>query len=116
MVIRKVEAQEFVIPGGTKGTLYPSKPQDAFSIAQVEIDGRYPAEGYSYNDRCTETIIVLEGAFTFYCGGQRGTIEVGDVMSVAAPERYMLEGKGRAGVFITPGWDSAQNHIVQEEA
>lgn len=114
MIIRKVEAQEFTIPGETMGSLYPSKPEDAFSLAQVEIDGRYPASGFSYNERCTETILVLEGKFRFQCGTEQGSLAVGDVMSVTPPEKYMLEGKGRACVFITPGWDSGQNHIVQE--
>lgn len=114
MILRKAEAQEFTISGGTSGRLYPSSPEDAFSLATVEIDGRYPASGYSYNDRCTETILVLEGGFQFECGVERGNLTVGDVMSITPPEKYMLEGKGRACVFITPGWDSAQNHIVQE--
>lgn len=114
MFIKKSDAQEFSIPGGTKGLLYPPSPKGDQSIAYVEMDGFYPERGYSINDLCTETLYMIEGVFEIECGGVKQVIGAGDIFMILPGNKYRTVGKGKALDLITPSWDKQQNHIVEK--
>jgi len=114
MLFNKSDAQYFEIPGGTKGYLYPPDDQKQQSIAEVEMDGVYPLEGYSINDFCTETIFMQEGGFVLEIDGQEINLKKGDVYAIPPKNEYRLWGKGKSIDVITPAWDKAQNHIMNE--
>ena len=54
MKYSKQDAEKFSIPGGSEGYLYPAHPKGEQSIALVTMDGEYPVDGYSINEKCTE--------------------------------------------------------------
>lgn len=112
MFIRKNEATPFTIPGGTTGVIYPDHPTKEMTIAVVETDGVYPEQGYSLNQRCTETLYMLSGEFTLTANDAVYVLKEGDVFMVLPQTRYALKGKGKAMVVITPAWDKSQNSIV----
>ncbi|MBI2411514.1 MAG: cupin domain-containing protein [Candidatus Kerfeldbacteria bacterium] len=113
MYYSQQDAQEFTIPGGTHGYLYPTHPKGEQSIAYIEMDGVYPEAGYSRNDRCTETIYVLEGEMEIEYQGQWHTLKPHDLLMIEPENKYRSRGCGKAMVVITPGWDKSQNHIIQ---
>ena len=115
MLHTQKDAENFTIPGGVEGVLYPPGPDDQFSIAVVEQDGIYPQQGWSMNDVCTETFYMLEGAFEVDVDDKSFTIKQGDVLSVEPGQKYRVRGKGRSVDLITPAWDKKQNHILKDD-
>lgn len=113
--LQQTDAESFTIPGGTEGVLYPTDPNGDQSIARVALDGRYPETGFSINDKNTETLYVLEGKYTMQYGEDILTLEPGDIFYIMPGTKYSLEGKGESLVFITPVWDSEQNHIIEQD-
>lgn len=113
MHFKEKDAQHFTIPGGTNGILYPPSPKGDQSFAVVVLDGRYPEKGYSINDICTETLYVFQGSLKLEANGVSYTLEVGDLFMILPETKYRLSGKGKAGVIISPSWDSNQNHIIE---
>lgn len=108
------DAEQFTIEGGTVGRLYPADPNNAQSIAYIEMDGQYPVEGYSINEFCTETLYILEGEFIEEVDGKEYILKPGDVLMVLPGQKYKSRGTGKALVFITPGWEKSQNSIITE--
>lgn len=110
-VISSKEATQFSIPGATKGCIYDLG--NTHTIAVVETNGRYPEEGHSLNDVCTETIYLLDGFLEVEINGTLHRLEnVGDVVVISPGNTYAIRGNGKAIDFITPGWDKSQNHIM----
>ena len=109
----KQDAQAFAIPGGTQGMLYPSDPCGALSIAVVEMDGKYPEDGWSINDICTETMYVQEGVMDVDIEGESYTLNPGDVLSIPPKKKYRCHGTAKSIDIITPAWDKSQNHIIK---
>lgn len=112
MIIKKEQAEKFIIPGGTEGVLYPPSPRRDQSIAIVEMDGIYPEKGFSINDFCTETIFMLEGELEVEIEGKTYIIKPGDMAVIEPLNKYRVRGKGKSIDLITPAWDKAQNHII----
>lgn len=126
MLFRVHDAIPFTIPGGTNGLLYPPSPKGDQSVAVVELDGVYPEKGWSVNDICTETLYMMEGKLTLFIREgldpslrrddkeEEYTLTPGDLFMILPGNKYRLSGKGTSCVFITPSWDSNQNHIIEE--
>lgn len=112
MFVKKESAQKFTISGGTKGVIYPSSPKGDQTIAVVEMDGVYPEKGYSLNDFCTETILMIEGKFEIEANGQVYNLKEGDALMIFPGTKYKIAGQGKAADFISPAWDKSQNHII----
>lgn len=98
--------------------LYPPSPKGDQSVAVVQLDGVYPEKGWSVNDICTETLYVMEGKLTLFIReGLDGddkekeyALVPGDLFMILPGNKYRLSGKGKSCDFITPSWDSSQNH------
>jgi len=114
MYFEQKNAQEFEIPGGTKGYLYPAHPQGEQQIAMVEMDGVYPEKGYSINSVCTETIFLLEGQLTVEVDGQDYNLRPNDMIMILPGQKYKVTGKGKSIDLISPSWDKNQNKIIDQ--
>jgi len=114
MLYKKKDAKKFVIPGETKGLLYPSSPKKDQTIASIKINGKYPKKGYSINDLSMETIYLLEGFFTIEADKKIFEIEPGDIFMVFPKVKYKIKGKGKAMVFISPAWEKNKNKIIEK--
>ncbi len=114
MYYKKKNAEEFTIPGGTNGVLYPSSPKGDQTIAIVETDGVYPKNGVSMNDYCTETFILIKGKLEILVNDKMYILEdEGDLLRVLPKNKYSIKGKGKVIVSISPNWKSEQNHIIK---
>ena len=112
MFYKKKDAQKFNIPGETSGAIYPSSPLGDQTIVTVEMDGVFPEKGYAINDRCTETIFILEGKIELEADGKKYQMETGDLFMILPGTKHRLVGKAKSMDFISPAWDKSQNHIV----
>ena len=113
MFYQKKDVEKFIIPGGTKGFIYPSSPKGDQTIALIEANGVYPEKGYSINDYCTETIILISGCLEIAVNENKFVLKnQGDILRILPNSKYSVKGKGMAIVSISPNWDSKQNHII----
>lgn len=108
LVVPFETAKTYDIPGG-KCTLYDDCPTGRLSIATIIQDGRYPEEGQRVNERCTEAILVLEGALTVTLDEKKEVLKAGDLVYITPKTPYSVEGKAKAVVMIEPRWDKKQN-------
>ena len=112
MLFRKTSSEQFNIPGGTSGVLYPASPKKDQSIALVTMDGAYPENGWSINSKCTETLLVLEGVLRLEVKEVWHELSEGDLFVIEPGNKYRTEGKCRVVDFITPAWNKEQNKII----
>lgn len=112
MIVKKEQSSNFTIPGGTEGRIYPSSPKGDQTIAYVTTDGVYPEKGWSINDKCTETIFMIEGAFELEVNDEKFRLEKDDLFIILPGNKYRIKGKGTALDLITPAWDKDQNKII----
>ena len=106
------DGKAFELPGGTKGVIFPSHPTGEQTIVMVEQHGVFPEKGYAVNDRCTETIYMLEGSFTITVNEVEHTLNPGELMMILPGERHVIRGDGKSLDIITPAWDPNQNHHI----
>ena len=111
---KNADGQEFKIDGGTTGIIYPSHPNGEQTIVRIKMDGVYPVLGYSINEKCTETLVMIEGSFKVRVNGDIKEIRVGDVLMITPGTKYRVEGRGEALDIITPKWDKAQNKVISD--
>lgn len=112
---KKSQAKKFSISGGTQGLIYPNHPQGQHTIALIKMNGKYPVVGYSINQKCSETIIVLAGIFKIRIDNNVYKIKPGDVLIILPKTRYRIEGQGEAIDVITPAWNKRQNKIILDK-
>ena len=112
-----MKGKKFKIPGGTKGILYPPHPKGEQQLALVTMtNGTYPRQGYSVNDRCTETIYLLKGKLIVTINDKKTTLHPGKFVMILPSQRYTVRGTGTSLDIITPAWDKKQNHIIYGKA
>lgn len=114
MLIKKKEAKNFEIPGGTRGLLYPSSPKGDQTIAAIKMKGSYPESGWSVNDISTETIFLTKGEFFIETEKEEYHLSQGDMFFVFPGTKYRIKGEGEAMVFISPSWEKNTNKIVEQ--
>ncbi|MDP3962554.1 MAG: cupin domain-containing protein [bacterium] len=114
LLVKKNSGQVFNIEGGTKGIIYPDNLSTDSTIVEVSMSGEYPVGGYSINERCTETLFMLEGEFRVRVGEEKYLLSPGDVLTIVPNCKYRIEGNGKVIDFITPRWDKKQNKIIED--
>lgn len=112
IISRKKNATNFKIPGGTNGFLYQQVINSGQSLAFVSMDGVYPEKGFSINDICTETFFVVDGSLNVTVDKEEFALERHDAIVIAPGKKYKVSGVATVVDFITPQWDSSQNHII----
>jgi mannose-6-phosphate isomerase-like protein (cupin superfamily) len=114
MLIKKEQSQKFTIAGGTKGRIYPSSPENDFTVAEVKMEGVYPEKGYSINDVSKESLFLLEGNLKVEIEGEFSNLNPGDLIIVYPGKKYRIEGKGKVIDLITPAWEKNKNQIIKK--
>lgn len=112
MLLKRHQAEEFTLAGGTSGAIYPSSPKGDYTVARVMAKGTYPERGYSMNQRCTETLYVLSGTICVEIDGQSFEVHPGDLCRIEPGRKYRITGDAEVLDLITPAWDRSQNSIV----
>lgn len=90
---------------------YQTKNRD-INIAVAEIINRYPDAGYVVNRKCTEIGYVLKGSGKLVTETGEASLSVGDVVTIAAGEKYYWEGTMTVIVPVAPAWYPEQHEAV----
>ena len=91
---------------------YPLEDKDINAVV-IKIDGRYPNEGRTVNEKCKELVYVMSGKGKLVVEGKEVDLKTGTVVLIEPGERFYWEGK-ELEMFMpcTPAWYSEQHKEV----
>ncbi len=92
---------------------YPTEDQD-IDIAVIEIDGRYPDNGYVTNEAVKELVFVAGGMGKIVIGNEENRLEEGDAVLILPKQKYFFDGKLKLIVSCSPSWYPEQHKHVKE--
>ena len=92
---------------------YPTPTKD-YDIARMEVRGRFPKNGYIFNNVCDFFIYVLVGTGTVYAGDETFQVEPKDVVFVPAKNKYAVDGAFEYITVDVPEWNADQAEEVTE--
>lgn len=80
-------------------------------IAVVTVDGRYPEEGYAFNEVCKEVAYVMQGNGSLTMSdGTTKAVQAGDAVMILPGEKYYWEGKNLEMLMpCSPAFDPNQH-------
>jgi len=82
------------------------------NVAFAEINGRYPENGFSFNEVCKEIFFVLEGKGKIEINGKEMKLEQGDAVLIQPQQKYFLEGKLKLVISCNPAWNPNQYKVI----
>lgn len=93
------EPKIYQLPGALVEVHQPS--EDKHYYAKVELDGNYPGKGkIAHNKGRKESLHWLEGRAELKVNNVTYVLEAGSRIVMRDGDRYTLEGKGKAVVFV----------------
>lgn len=105
------QAKEFENSSTCYGVEYPIGDND-INVALIQIAGRYPEQGNTYNSISKEILYVVQGEGTAHFEGHTYTLKNNDVLFIDKNEKYHLQGHMTLFVPCTPAWTQAQHKMV----
>jgi len=79
-------------------------------IAVVEINERYPKEGFTLNKECQEIYYVIKGTGEIFIDNKTFKLEEGDVFLIDKNKKYYLIGNNLKIICPTiPAWTEEQH-------
>jgi len=82
------------------------------SVAFIEINGRYPEQGWALNEVCTEMAYILNGVGTLVTPQKTITLSPQDLVLVSPGEQYYWEGTITMTISSTPAFYAEQHKII----
>jgi mannose-6-phosphate isomerase class I len=107
-LIRNEDAPRFKNSPGCIATEYNFKNENNFNIASIDLDGRYPEQGYALNTISRELIYVKKGDGILVAGNKNVAINPGDTALIKPNEKYYLEGTMELIISSSPAWHPGQ--------
>jgi mannose-6-phosphate isomerase-like protein (cupin superfamily) len=90
---------------------YPMKDKD-INVAFIEIDGRYPDNGYVTNESVKEVVFVAKGKGKIVIENKKYDLKEGDVALIQPKEKYFFDGKLELVVSCNPAWYPEQHKSI----
>ncbi len=81
----------------------------------IEINGRYPEQGYCTNEKCKELCYILEGKGTLNKKDEMLNFEPGDVILIDKEEVYYWAGNCKMIAVCTPAWSKEQCKLIDDK-
>ena len=111
MIIKKQDRKR--INNSPKCTVYeyPFDEKD-INVAYVEINGRYPDQGFALNKIVKGMVFVTSGSGTIVIDNEEYQLEEGDMVLIKSNQKYFFEGKLKLVMSCTPAWSPYQYENV----
>lgn len=110
--IKNKDAPRFKNSTTCIATEYDFKHEKDFNIAGIELNGRYPEQGYALNTVSKELIYIKSGNGTLVSNDQNITLEPGDAALIQPNEKYYIKGTLELIISSAPAWHPEQHHII----
>lgn len=112
--IKSKDAQRFKNSSSCTAIEYDFKNENDFNIAGIELNGRYPEQGYALNTISKELVYVKGGNGTLTSGGRTVILSAGDAALIRPNEKYYFEGILELVISSTPAWHPGQYQNILE--
>lgn len=113
-LIKNKDAPKFKNSPSCSATEYDFKDETDFNIAGIELDGRYPEQGYALNTISKELLYVKKGHGNLVSSSQRLTLHPGDAALIQPNEKYYLQGTLELIIASAPAWHPDQHKTILE--
>jgi len=110
MEITKKDQSQIFHNGNITAHEYPTQNKN-ISGGYVEINGRYPKEGWICNQDCTELVFVIKGSTTLTNEEKSIILNEMDQAIIDPKEKYFFDGNCIVFVPSTPPWTPEQTKI-----
>lgn len=111
-ITRKKETKEFKNSEACTAIEYPMDDKD-INGAVIELNGRYPGEGRTMNEKCKEMAYVIKGSGRVVVEGKEIQLREGDLVLIEPGERFFWEGAMTLFMPCTPAWSPEQHKQVE---
>ena len=111
-LIKNKNAQKFNNSPGCTATEYDFDNEKDFNIAGIELNGRYPAQGYALNTISKELMYVKNGNGILVTNDRQVILESGDAALIQPNEKYYLEGTLELVISSAPAWNLEQHRNI----
>ncbi len=113
MLIKKENRLKFENTPACTVYEYPIDDKD-INVAFVEIEGRYPTEGYVYNELVKELLFVSSGQGKIVVEGTTHDLQKGDAFLIHPKKKYFIEGNLKFVIPCAPAWYPEQHKHFDE--
>jgi mannose-6-phosphate isomerase-like protein (cupin superfamily) len=93
-------------------TEYPQW-DDSMDFAIVHLSGRYPEKQRVTNITCKEMVYIQAGQGAVEVEGKHYSLKTGDVVLIAAGEKFFWEGKMTLFISCRPAFNIEQHQLVK---
>jgi mannose-6-phosphate isomerase-like protein (cupin superfamily) len=111
MQIKKQDAKENANSETCMAYEYPFEDKD-INIAFIEIEGRYPEQGFVINEKVKEIVYVLDGSGIMGVDDEIMELSEGDAVLFKPGQRVFYEGSLRLLTTCSPAWKPEQHKQV----
>lgn len=111
ILVKQNQAKKIVPDSSTKIWEY-LMDDDEVSGAVTEINGRYPENGFAYNEKSKEMVYVISGNGKIVQPNAETSINTGDMLIIDRYEKFAWEGNLKLLLVTLPKFDPNQHKIV----
>lgn len=112
-MIYKTFNETEIFKGETNKTYEYNIEDENINYCIAEINGRFPAEGFAYNEKCKEMAHVLKGSGVLVVEGKEYILKEDDVVLIDVNEKYYWNGHFKLGIACSPAWYPEQHKIIK---
>lgn len=110
--IPKTDSKRYENSSSCTALEYDFENESDINSAVIELEGRYPDNGFAINDVCKEIIYIIEGRGYVMNGTRRIDVEQGGMVRIIPGNKYFFDGSMRLLIASSPAWYPAQYHTV----
>lgn len=88
-------------------------PTDVIDSAVIELNGRYPEEGWVLNTACTSLVHVIKGTGSLLSPEGEYPLEEDTQVQISPNEKYAFEGKMKLLFSASPRWSPGQSRSAE---
>ena len=109
----KLDGQAFKNSDTCEGVSFAA-PDAPLDIARIEINGRYPEQGFTRNLRSHEVVYVIEGAGKVTVDETETTLTIGDVVHIPPDTPFAWDGHMTLIMACDPPFEPTQYELINE--
>lgn len=84
-------------------------------LGVCKITGRYPNDGYVYNEKSKEMVFVLSGSGTLYINNEKISFTKDDAILIEPLEKYYFDANCIVALICNPAWQKENHKWIRSE-
>ena len=83
---------------------YEFEGEKNINSAVIELNGRYPSEGFALNSICEEIVYIVDGSGKLITTETETIFSTGDMLKIEPNQRYYFDGNVKLLISSSPAW------------